>query len=857
MKKTLHFKVLAGIVGMLLVLPTAGFSATTVDWGPGGNIDNGEPVDTMYVDATQGMTFNTATLDINGIVTVAPFNGEIQNIYNAPSLINGPYEVEVVYNTTNTTFTVQELDNSVTYNTVTAGGVTLTPEGDITAEGGDKDITEKTWDVANKKVIDIDQSSATYGQLVVNTAVFGEWDPDGNGGLGDFVELYAVDPWTDLSVVNNSAVLSEPFGGGSLTVDTGTNLLTFNEADGLAISVGTATTTITADGTDIALGATGDITLAAEGQVIISNSAVINGTLDVTGDTALADLTAGDTTLANLVVTGDTTTNGIDNNGDISTDTLQTSGLATLDSAQVDNGLNVDGATTTNGISNTGDVSTDTLQTSGLATLDSAQVDNDLNVDGATTTNGIDNAGQVETDTLLVNGNSDLNGDLDVAGHTYTDGITNDGTLTNNGSVYVSQNLDVNGWTYTDGLTNDGQLNTTYAYVTQDLEVGDDLDVYGDTSLRGELEVGGDTYLNNDLYVDNGFATVTVDNSGINLHVDGNSTDINMGADDIDITASGYIDLTAEEVVIDTPQLYVTGESDFGDTLQVRPLVDSESIEITPGGDTELPAIDNGPTESTVFTQTGSVLHAIDQALGGGVTIETNGNVTMERPDVGGVEIDYLQVVTFDVTNATGLPIAGTEEYIGGYVDGNGDFVYLGDLDEFGLLDLDALSTEELEAITTIIDADGEGGNLYVEGDAHVYKGDEVYTGTEQEFIDAHEVVIMQELDAGLDAEAAARIEGDLYLDDRIDRVKSKVDDLEDRVDAVGAFSAAFSALVPNDRVAGNTQVSLGLGAYAGETALAAGLFHYFGDNILVNAGVSHSMDESETAGRAGITFGF
>ena len=100
-------------------------------------------------------------------------------------------------------------------------------------------------------------------------------------------------------------------------------------------------------------------------------------------------------------------------------------------------------------------------------------------------------------------------------------------------------------------------------------------------------------------------------------------------------------------------------------------------------------------------------------------------------------------------------------------------------------------------------------------------------------------------------------MDADEYLYNKISNVEDDLDDLEDRVDAVGAFSAAFSALVPNDRVAGNTQFSLGLGTYSGETAIAAGLFHYFGDNILVNAGVSSAIDEGETAGRAGITFGF
>jgi autotransporter adhesin len=69
-------------------------------------------------------------------------------------------------------------------------------------------------------------------------------------------------------------------------------------------------------------------------------------------------------------------------------------------------------------------------------------------------------------------------------------------------------------------------------------------------------------------------------------------------------------------------------------------------------------------------------------------------------------------------------------------------------------------------------------------------------------------------------------------------------------------MTSAMSALVPNGRSAKNTQVSLGLGTYEGESAFAIGAFHYVDDDILLNAAVSHSP-EAGTAARAGITWGF
>jgi len=65
-----------------------------------------------------------------------------------------------------------------------------------------------------------------------------------------------------------------------------------------------------------------------------------------------------------------------------------------------------------------------------------------------------------------------------------------------------------------------------------------------------------------------------------------------------------------------------------------------------------------------------------------------------------------------------------------------------------------------------------------------------------------------------------------------------------------------MSALVPNARSDKDTQLSLGLGAYKGETAFAAGAFHYVDDDVLLNAAVSYSK-EAGTAARAGITWGF
>jgi autotransporter adhesin len=92
-------------------------------------------------------------------------------------------------------------------------------------------------------------------------------------------------------------------------------------------------------------------------------------------------------------------------------------------------------------------------------------------------------------------------------------------------------------------------------------------------------------------------------------------------------------------------------------------------------------------------------------------------------------------------------------------------------------------------------------------------------------------------------------------LREDISRVNKNLNDLDDRVDDVGAMGAAFSALVPNSRSKGNTQLSVGVGVYSNSQAIAAGLFRYIDNDVLLNAGVSATSDE--VAGRAGITFGW
>ena len=83
-----------------------------------------------------------------------------------------------------------------------------------------------------------------------------------------------------------------------------------------------------------------------------------------------------------------------------------------------------------------------------------------------------------------------------------------------------------------------------------------------------------------------------------------------------------------------------------------------------------------------------------------------------------------------------------------------------------------------------------------------------------------------------------------------------QVNKLDKKVSGIGAMSSAMSALVPNSRIEEDTQISAGFGYYDSQVAIAAGLFHYVNDDVLLNAAASYAK-ESGVAARAGITWAF
>ena len=112
----------------------------------------------------------------------------------------------------------------------------------------------------------------------------------------------------------------------------------------------------------------------------------------------------------------------------------------------------------------------------------------------------------------------------------------------------------------------------------------------------------------------------------------------------------------------------------------------------------------------------------------------------------------------------------------------------------------------------------------------------------------------------GINAEAAIRRGEVERLDNRISeevtRLDGRINDVNDRVNKVGAMAAAIASLksIGYDPQA-PSEFSIGLGQYKGETGVAMCFFHYPNKNFMIN--VSLSTAGGETMGGIGATWRF
>lgn len=93
------------------------------------------------------------------------------------------------------------------------------------------------------------------------------------------------------------------------------------------------------------------------------------------------------------------------------------------------------------------------------------------------------------------------------------------------------------------------------------------------------------------------------------------------------------------------------------------------------------------------------------------------------------------------------------------------------------------------------------------------------------------------------------------YTDHQIQALDAKT---KKEMSGVGAMAMASSALVPNARAEGNSSLSMAVGTYGGESAIAAGVNYYASNQVLLNAKVAATTAGPARVGFAvGATFGF
>ncbi len=149
-----------------------------------------------------------------------------------------------------------------------------------------------------------------------------------------------------------------------------------------------------------------------------------------------------------------------------------------------------------------------------------------------------------------------------------------------------------------------------------------------------------------------------------------------------------------------------------------------------------------------------------------GIVGDSSGNLTLYASGGEIGTVAYVTAIRQDIydetTGALAGTLAGTVD-VGGYYDGEGNFVELGEL-VGGVLDLDALTAEQLAMITLepqVIPADG--GNLQVGGNANVDGALTVGGVNITETLDTHFGLVSQNI-ADIAAEAAARAAADAAI---------------------------------------------------------------------------------------------
>ena len=372
--------------------------------------------------------------------------------------------------------------------------------------------------------------------------------------------------------------------------------------------------------------------------------------------------------------------------------------------------------------------------------------------------------------------------------------------------------------------------------------------ITGDVTVGGEINAGeivvGDKGSDNKTTIDGGNVTVNGGENGSTTINGGNITtgDITAGTGNIGSVSmeggtikTGYT--TIDSTGINTVNGNFTGDVDVDGKVTVGDGTTITGEGITTGTGTfddviigENTTIDSEGINTNDITAGTGTIGNVDMdntgiTVGGGTTI-TEDTVTTDNIKADDGEFDS-QVTVGDNTTITDGNINlggdnGTNINADGMIVGNANGV----------------NTNVSAGDVVITDKDGKDIALsdvgYVENIDRELQANGNYDGT---------VV------GGINAEADIRRAEVNRLDNRISKV-------EDRVDKVGAMSAAIANLrTMGYDPAAPTEIAVGIGQYRSETGAALGLFHYPNKDFMLSLSVSTSGDE--VMGGIGATWKF
>ena len=247
-------------------------------------------------------------------------------------------------------------------------------------------------------------------------------------------------------------------------------------------------------------------------------------------------------------------------------------------------------------------------------------------------------------------------------------------------------------------------------------------------------------------------------------------------------------------------------------------------------GDSVTTAI--GKLDNKIDNISGTATDAANNTVTGG-TIKDDGTISLTQKDGGTVALDgkltdsgVVQDGTkFDGETGT-LTITSQDKYNKGTssvtVSGIASKNDIGTVKDT----IGATSKEDLKDAYKDADKDGNATTEYITNSKTMVDADVA-------------------LDHAVQDVANTSYANDMILSNRIDNVESRLGDVEERIDKVGAMAAAIANL----RTMGYdpeapTEVAVGVGQYKSETGIALGIFHYPNQDFMLSASISTSGDE-------------